>query len=98
MDATFRDNLKRVRKSSIVGNMAKSRGFSVYMVVMRTMTERVILSASRKSRIRVGTGNIIARRIAITAATIPMSEDSFMIAFKMPVFSAAIFSPFMSYY
>jgi len=46
---TFRDSRNSVNTRSIEGNIEKSRGAWVYMVVIRTTTARVIFNARKKS-------------------------------------------------
>ena len=73
VDATFKDNLKRVVTRSKGGNMKKSKGLSVYIEIKRMVMARVMFSARRKSRRMGGNGMIITTRIVTTPITVRIS-------------------------
>jgi len=66
VDATFKESLNRVATNSTEGNMAKSKGLTVYMAIRITIIEKVILSANRKSSKKGGSGMIMTIKIATT--------------------------------
>jgi len=90
VEATFKERRNRVRTRSMEGKIKKSRGFLVYMVVISTITARVMLRARKKSRRMVGIGRIMAMSMPIKATIIPMSEASLLNPAIIPVSSAAI--------
>ena len=86
MEATFKDNLKRVVISSNEGKIEKSNGLSVYMAINKMVMASVIFMANIKSRSKGGSGMIMTTRIPITPATVRISlvTIEFEFVFKMP--------------
>jgi hypothetical protein len=66
VEATFKESLNRVATNSTEGNMAKSKGLTVYMAIRITTIEKVMLSANRKSSKKGGSGMIITIKMATT--------------------------------
>jgi hypothetical protein len=61
------ESRNKVVTSKIVGNILRSRGFSINRVVIRIIKAVPIDKASKKSKILVGIGNSNTIRIPITA-------------------------------
>ena len=66
VEATFRDNLRRVTVSRMDGKEDRSKGLRTYMDISRITMEMVMLNESSKSRRNVGNGTIMITSTPIT--------------------------------
>ena len=66
VEATFRDNLRRVTVSRMEGKEDRSKGLRTYMDISRITMEMVILNERSKSRRNVGNGMIMIISTPIT--------------------------------
>jgi hypothetical protein len=66
VEATFRDNLRRVTVSRMEGKEDRSKGLRTYMDISRMTMEMVMLNERSKSRRNVGSGMIMIISTPIT--------------------------------